>query len=205
MRITREMIAVGFVLSAFVGGAAFLYLAFNGPRNQPEHATALPRTVPLPAFALVDHRGQSFTPSSLAGHWSLLFFGFTHCPDICPATLYTLSRARDRMTADGENFPDIVLVSVDPERDTAEVLADYIANFGPGVSGVTGPLDELQKLTSALGVYFARTPSDDRNYSVDHSAFVILINDRAELHAVFRPPHKIDNFVTDLPRLADAL
>lgn len=206
MRMTREIIALGFVLTAFAGGATFMFLAFGGARELPEHATTLPQSVPLPQFTLLDQHTASFDRESFAGRWSLVFFGFTHCPDICPATLTQLAIARDRIQAAGDvEVPQIVLISVDPERDTPAVLANYVANFGPGISGVTGELAELRKLTSALGVYFEKSQVTEDDYSVDHAAFVIVVNPEAEFQAVFRAPHKIEYFIDDLPRIMDLI
>ena len=121
-------------------------------------------------------------------------------PDICPATLQQLAVARSRVLTAGENgFPNIVLISVDPERDTPEVMANYVSHFGDGIIGVTGQLDELRKFTSALGIYFEKSVDESGIYSVDHSAVVIVVNRRAEFHALFSAPHKIDHFVNDLP------
>jgi len=204
MRNIRHIVAIGFVVSAFVGGTLFMVLAFSGPRGLPEHATLLPQSVPLPRFALLADDASPFTEASFAGHWSLVFFGFTHCPDICPATLQQLAIARDRLRADGSDPPQIVLVSVDPERDSTQALADYVGHFGPGITGVTGSGEELRKLTSALGIYFEKSAGQGDGYSIDHSAVVIVVNPRAEFQAVFRPPHKVDIFVADLPRIVDA-
>jgi protein SCO1/2 len=204
MLISRETIAFGFVLTAFGGGALFMFLAFSGPRDLPEHATLLPQSVPLPPFALLDHHGAPFDQSSFAGHWSLVFFGFTHCPDICPATLQQLAIARDRIAAEVDaEIPHIVLVSVDPERDTPATLADYVAHFGPDITGVTGDPGELRKLTSALGIYFEKSAAENDSYSIDHAMVVIVVNPAAEFRAVFRAPHKIENFVADVPRIVN--
>jgi protein SCO1/2 len=202
MRSLREYIALGLVITAFVGGTVFVMLAFNGPRDLPQHATALPQPVALPSFSLLDQHGAPFDRASFAGHWSLVFFGFTNCPDICPATLTQLALARSRMLDDGENdFPNIVLISVDPERDTPEIMAAYVEHFGGDITGVTGSLDELRKLTSKLGIFFEKSAYDNDSYSVDHSAVVIVVNPRAEFQAVFSAPHRIEYFVDDLPRI----
>ena len=106
------------------------------------------------------------------------------------------------MLDDGKiEFPDIVLISVDPERDTPEALAAYVEHFGADITGVTGPLDELRKLTSALGIYFEKSANENGSYGVDHSAVVIVVNPRAEFQAVFSAPHRIEYFVDDLPRI----
>ena len=199
------MLVFGLVIMAFVGGTLFMTLAFQGPRDQPLHATVLPQSRALPQFSLIDQDGAEFDTESLRDQWSLLFFGFTHCPDICPATLQQLAIARSRVLDEGEStFPNIVLISVDPERDTPEVLAEYVGHFGDGMTGVTGSLTELRTLTLALGIYFEKSVGENGDYSVDHSAVVIVINKNAEFHALFSAPHTIDHFVEDMPLITES-
>lgn len=182
-----------------------MILAVQGPRDIPQFATILPQPVPLSRFTLRDQHGGEFDNESLEDRWSLVFFGFTHCPDICPATLQQLAIARKRVLDAGATaFPDIVLISVDPERDTPEVLREYVGHFGAGVTGVAGSLDELRKLTSSLGIFFQKSGAGHDNYSVDHSAVVIVINRKAELHALFSAPHSIDHFVADIPLIMES-
>ena len=145
------------------------------------------------------------TRETFLDHWSLLFFGFTHCPDICPLTLQTLAAAQSELDAAGQQpLPRIVLVSVDPERDTPQLIGQYVAHFGTGNLGVTGSLAELKKLTSALGIYFEKQPGDADNYAVDHSAAVLLINPDGEFHALFSGPHVAADYVHDLPIIMES-
>lgn len=207
MTTLRKIIIVALVASAFAGGAFFMYLAIPGDPPEPLYATVLPEPMPLPEFSLTDHEGKLFEPSSFVGHWSVVFFGFTNCPDICPATLMQLSVARTTTLANDHSgsyvFPDIVFISVDPDRDTTELLAEYVSVFGPDVTGVTGELDELTRLTRTIGVYFQKSDQAGDAYSVDHSAVVIVINPDGHFHAVFGAPHDIDNFVHDLPIITE--
>lgn len=172
-----------------------------------QYALQLPIALELPEFSLLDQSGEALTNNWFKGRWTLVFFGFTHCPDICPATLQLLSIARQRLlgAAPGAELPTILLVSVDPDRDTPKSLQAYISHFGEGFFAATGELEELQKLTSTLGIYFERETvapdAIDQNYNVAHSAHVIVIDDRGRYSAVFGPPHNIAAFVTDLPLL----
>lgn len=205
MNMHRKYVVLVFILAAFAGGAGFLYLAIDTADPSPSHATVLPQPMALPEFALRDEKDQPFDRASLFGQWSLVFFGFTHCPDICPATLQQLSLARERMIADGtESIPQIVLVSVDPERDTPDVIREYTGHFGSGIKGVSGEIDELRKLTAATGVYFAKSGLPGGGYTVDHSTVVLLVNPGAQFHAVFSAPYSVDHFVNDVPLIADA-
>ena len=168
----------------------------------PATATVLPEAVPVPAFSLLDQHGSAIDESVFAGQWDLVFFGFTHCPDICPATLQVLATAKAQLAEQGQSpLPRIVLVSVDPERDTPELLGQYVDYFGEGNLGITGTLEEITKLTSGLGLYFQKQDSDNEHYNVDHSAAVLLINPDCGFGAVFGGTHKPENFVHDLPLL----
>ena len=202
-RLTR-LLVLFFLSLALAGGAFFVYLAFEGPSGSPEFATLLPAPRALPPLSLVDDSGAEFTREDFEGAWHLVFFGFTHCPDICPATLQQLAIARDRVTTDGGAFPEIILVSVDPERDTPDVLAAYVGNFGKGVRGVTGSLEGVRELTSALGIYFAKGEESDTGYSVDHSTAVLVIDPLGNWHSLFGSPHTVERFVADVPVLTGA-
>ena len=170
------------------------------PPPLPQTATLLPAATDLAEFSLLDQDGASFTRSSLEGRWNLVFFGFTHCPDVCPLTLQVLAKARQQMLDAGQDeLPRIVLVSVDPERDTPEVIGQYVSNFGADTIGVTGELSELRKLTDGLGIFFEKSGLDGDNYSVDHSAVVIVIDPDGRFHSLFGAPHQADNFAHDLP------
>lgn len=169
----------------------------------PERATVLPSPVPLPEFTLNDHNDQAFTRRSFEDQWSLVFFGFTNCPDICPLTLQQLAYARQRMAEDlaEDKLPEIVFISVDPDRDNTQVIGAYVGAFGRGVTGVNGDLTEINKLTKAFGIFHARTATDDRSYTVEHSAAVIVVNNRAEYHAVFGAPHDVAGIARDMSLL----
>lgn len=174
------------------------------PPPLPQTATMLPATTELASFSLLDQHGAEFTASSFAGRWNLVFFGFTHCPDVCPLTLQVLSDARQKMVDAGEDeLPRIVLVSVDPERDTPQLMGQYVAHFGDDTIGVSGDLTELRKLTEGLGIFFEKSALDGDSYSVDHSAVVIVVDPDGRFHSLFSSPHKAENFAHDLPILMD--
>lgn len=162
-------------------------------------AFVFPAPTDLPQFSLFDQNGAPVTAATFRGQWDLVFFGFTNCPDVCPATLQILSAAKREIDASNTGFvPRIVLVSVDPERDTPEALAKYLNYFGAGHLGVTGELLEVSKLTSALGIYFEKQTVDGDTYNVDHSAAVLVFNPDGQFHALFSAPHVIANYVHDL-------
>lgn len=184
---------------------AWLAYRMTTPPAAPQTATVLPAPLPLPEFSLLDGLGDRFDREAMRGHWSLMFFGFTHCPDICPLTLQVLAAARAALADDGrQQIPDVLFVSVDPERDSVDTVRGYAAHFGPGVTGVTGELAELRKLTDELGIYFGKVPTAGGDYSVDHSAAVLLIDPEARFRAVFGAPHELAAYVHDLPLLMAA-
>ncbi|MDZ7644092.1 MAG: SCO family protein [Woeseiaceae bacterium] len=200
MPATRHLIAACLVLAGLAGGVYFIGSAVQAPAAVPQTALVFPEPRPLPAFRLTGDDGEPFTRASLQGGWHLLFFGFTHCPDVCPATLQQLAVVRRRLAADTDGpLPGIVLISVDPERDTPAVLADYVANFGDAVRGVTGDPAAIEALAADLGIHFEKAPAADGDYTMNHSAAVLVTNPRGELHALFSTPHDIGAFANDLP------
>ena len=181
--------------------------SLSSGRAAPEHATRLPEPMPLPEFSLSDQDGNAVDRDYFRGHWTMVFFGFTHCPDICPATLQVMSAARQRLAEEDSDavLPEILLISVDPERDTTDLLQQYVGHFGESVSGATGSLEELQKLTGPIGIFFEKELTDDANYQVAHSAQIIVIDNEGRYAAVFGPPHTVEKLAQDIPRITGAL
>lgn len=159
-----------------------------------------PRTVA--DFTLQDETGTAFSLDGFRGQWSVLFFGFTSCPDICPNTLFQLQQARAKWAGEAENsrVPGIYLVSVDPERDSPQRLMEYLEYFGPGISGLTGEPPQLQALARQLGIAFhvQDHESGDLEYSVDHSAALVLLNPEGQLFGVMTAPHDADDIAHDI-------
>ncbi|MBT8101872.1 MAG: SCO family protein [Gammaproteobacteria bacterium] len=190
---------VAIVLATALSAGIFVATRLQAPATL-NIGFVLPAPTPLPEFALLDQSGVAITRDAFRGHWNLVFFGFTHCPDICPATLQILAAARRELQAAGQDpLPRIALVSVDPERDSPELIGQYIDNFGDNNLGITGNLEELTKLASGLGIYFEKQAGEGGAYSVDHTAAVLLVNPDAEFHALFSGPHRVENYVHDLP------
>ena len=163
-----------------------------------------PQSKALQAFALEDQNGRAFGLDRLRGHWTLLFFGYTNCPDICPVTLAVLENTLTLMRkahADAE-LPQVVFVSVDPKRDTPEHLGAYVSHFDPSFVGVTGSDANLAAFAGQLGALYVLGDADaEGQYSVDHTAALFLIDPRGHLVALFQAPHAAGVLARDIPRI----
>lgn len=171
------------------------------PENVPIPAGAVAVDPPRPVaeFRVSDQHGRPFQRRDLHGHWTVLFSGFTHCPDVCPATLAILRAAQNRNAA--EPAHRTVLVSVDPERDTPEVLRDYLAWFDPEWVGLTGDPEELGQLLDSLGMAHVRVPTGGGGYTMDHATALALIDPQARLVAYWKAPLDPDRLAADLGAL----
>lgn len=145
-------------------------------------------------FALVGDDGKPFTPADLKGKWTLLYFGFTYCPDVCPTTLALLSQFYNQLPPEFSTDTQITLVSVDPARDTPAKLHDYVHYFNPTFRGVTGEFLDLQKFATSLNVPFMKVPGGGPdNYQVEHSSNVVLINPDGHYMGFFKAPQTLEN------------
>lgn len=152
----------------------------------------------LPAFELVAHDGSRFDNARLQGHWSIVFFGFTNCPDVCPTTLAQLAAVKRRLAdLPPAEAPAVLMISVDPKRDTPERLAQYVPYFDPAFVGATGTRETLDALTRGMGVAVHIGPEVDGTYTVDHTAALFLVNPAAQLVAVFPTPHDVETLAAD--------
>lgn len=163
----------------------------------------------IPEFELVDENSVTVNQSSFNDKWSMVFFGFTRCPDICPITLSVLRDSLNQLAAeqpDAEAF-EIVFVSVDPNRDTPEVLQPYLGSFSTNVRGLTGDLTSILDFTRELGVVVAYNADDDdpSQYSVDHTSSIMLVDPQSRIRAKFNVPHEVESIVGDYTQVYAAL
>ena len=165
--------------------------------------TALPQPRPMGEFELVDQRGRALTRGNFEGQWSLLFAGFTNCPDVCPTTLATLAALRSRLRERNAEL-QVVFLSVDPERDTPAQLAQYVGHFDSGMIGATGSKEQIDRLCADLGLAYIRGPGAAGVYTVDHSAALVLIDPQARIAAYFQPPYDLNGLAADLTAFASA-
>ena len=185
------------VLSLIIGLWLSQQMLINNNDNKtPKNldATVLPNARPLVGFNLVEQNEQVFSPKQLKGQWSFLFFGFTNCPDVCPTTLKVMQSVWKTLpTKTGDvGHPKLYFVSVDPDRDKPETLKQYVQYFHSEFNGVTGKLDEIDKLTSQIGILYGYDEKDgdnDLEYIVNHSAQLILVDPKGRMRAVISPPH----------------
>ncbi len=135
-------------------------------------------------FAMTEMTGHAVTDADLKGKPTALFFGFTHCPAVCPVTLQVLTNVLDRMGADADRM-NVVFVTVDPERDTPESMRQYLASFDSRIRGFTGTEAQLAAMASAFKVQFRRVPLDGGDYTMDHTAAVMLFDARLRFAGTF--------------------
>ncbi len=161
----------------------------------------LPQSRELPALSLIDQDGQPRPLTSLKDKWTLLFFGYTFCPDICPTTLAQLRQLQGQLPAEALQQLRVVLVSVDPARDTPEQLKRYLGFFKAGFEGLTGELQDIQTLASTVSIPFIPADTSQPNYTVDHSGNLALIGPDGRQRGFIRGPLKLDALAQHLPTL----
>lgn len=173
----------------------------------PTAITLLPAPRALPAFALQQASGIPLTPDSLKGHWTVVFLGFTHCPDVCPTTLAQLSTAQKQWaTLPATSRPRVLFVSADPERDTPEIVTRYAHAFHPDSLAATAPIPALESFARALSLVFMKVPGSSGqadDYSIDHSAALVLLDPEARMAGVITPPFDIQGIAADLAALSN--
>lgn len=208
--VKRTVIILVCIIVAII--ALLFTRAFRPPQldvEQLERNGVLLRAEPrvLQPFALIDHRGQVFDQARLEGKWSLVFFGYTYCPDICPTTLALLNQLHTRLQDSGlSDQLQTIMVTVDPARDTPEILAKYVGYFNPAFIGVTSDaVEPIYNFAIDLNSIFAKVVTDVAgDYLMDHSAYILLINPEGKLHAFFKTPHKVPVLESSLKLIINA-
>jgi protein SCO1/2 len=196
----RPLRLVLLIIVAFAGGLLVARMIVP-PRAEPpatERATVLPAARALPALDLVDQDGRPLPPEFFAGHWTLVFFGFTQCPDVCPTTLATLAQVR-RQLADlpPAEQPRTLLVSVDPERDPPQRLAAYVRFFDPSFLAATGTAEATAAAAAAFGVPYAKVPTPEGGYTMDHGSGLFVVGPAGGIVAYLSAPHEADVIARD--------
>ena len=192
-RTTRPLVIVGAFAASLVVGLVLMLWALGGLRNVPA-----PSAIGGP-FQLTDQTGQTVTEKTMQGHPTLIFFGFTHCPDVCPTTLFEISEVLKAMGKDADRV-NAYYISVDPERDTSAAMKDYLSSFDPRLKGLTGNPDQIAKVLSAYRVYARKVPLKDGDYTMDHTALIYLMDRDGKFVAPFNLNRKPEEAATDLRR-----
>lgn len=193
-------------LLLLAGAAAVLYQSL--PARNPAQAALLsagivllPQARDLPELSLTNQQGQPFRVRDLKQQWTLVSFGYTFCPDICPTTLAELKRLQGLLPERSRAQVRILMVSVDPHRDTPEQLRRYLAYFSPDFMGLTGPLTDIQNLSAALGIPFVPGNTQREGYTVDHSGNLAILGPDARLRGFIRAPLNVPALAAQLPTL----
>ena len=184
----------------------------NVQELQQQGVVVLPVARELEEFALLDHRGDVFDVNSLLDRWSFLFFGFSACPDVCPTALAALAQVERQLQTNIDSALDsslkerfnVVFVTVDPERDDAPTLTQYVEVFSPRFTGVTGSLAQLAEFARQLNVAFMKVPVEGGDYSVDHTGNIVIINPLGHYHGFIKMPHDAEKILLGYRSVAGA-
>ncbi len=188
---TRPLTIVAVFAGSLAIGLALMMWLLDGPRG-----AMAPAAIGGP-FQLVDQSGATVTADKLQGKPTLLFFGYTHCPDICPTTLFDISEVLKAMGKDADRV-NAYFVSVDPERDSPAIMKDYLSSFDPHLGALTGDPEAVAKMLSEYRVYAKKVPGKDGDYTMDHSAMVYLMDRNGRFVAPFKLDRKPEEAAADL-------
>lgn len=183
---------------------SLLLLLFAGCSSDQENWNAkdISGLMPELAYQLTDTSGDTVTAEDSAGNIRLMFFGFTHCPDICPTTLQKLSQAVKSLPETAQEDVQIIFVSVDPNRDTPERIKNYVEFFGDDIIGLTGEEENLRQLSKRYRTTFGYDDPDDKgNYNVSHSGAVYVFDRQGQARLLVRPEQDMDGLKADLTAL----
>lgn len=215
---SRKNVMLTFVVLAIavVVGSIGIYFKSRDQAHFPKTAqvskieidgVVLPKARYIQDFQLTDNTGKPFTKKSLEGHWTLVLFGFTNCGYVCPTTLAELSKTYKALKQEepADLVPQILMISVDPERDTAKRMDEYVKSFNPNFRGARGSLEQTNRLAKQMSVTFAKVEADNGNYMVNHSAEVMLLDPKGNLKAFFSYPHKMGQMTRDYKTIMKSL
>lgn len=203
----RSKVLACVIIAVAVAGGAAAALRWSS-RSPPvlTGGTLLAPARALADFSLTDNRGRSFGPADLRGHWSLLFFGYTNCPDFCPTTLTTLAVLEKRLRAAGATIvPQVVFVSLDAARDTPAQLNKYVPSFDPDFTGLTAASQaDIEALAKRWGIAVSVQRAANGNYAIDHSEAIFVVDPDGKLRAVLTGPFSVDVLQGDFERIVGA-
>jgi protein SCO1/2 len=186
------------ILSSFLAGLVLCFAVVMLITGRNPVAVTAPSAVGGP-FKLTDQNGKPITDQDLKGKPFLVFFGFTHCPEICPTALFDMSEVFNALGPDAEKV-NALFITVDPERDTPEKLKDYLSSFNPRLIGVSGSVDALAAVAKAYRVYYKKVPLKDGDYTMDHTALVYLMDKNGQFVAPFSLKRRPEEAAADLKK-----
>jgi protein SCO1/2 len=192
-RSIRPLVIVASFAASLLVGLVIMLWALGGLRG-----VTAPAAIGGP-FQLTDQAGQTVTDQNLKGKPTLIFFGFTHCPDVCPTSLFEISEVLKAMGKDADRV-NALFVSVDPERDTAAAMKDYLSSFDPHLQGLTGNPESVAKVLSAYRVYSKKVPLKDGDYTMDHTALIYLMDRDGRFVSPFNLKRTPAEAATDLKK-----
>src|SRR5438552_11130027 len=192
-RATRPLVIIGAFAASLAVGLLLMMWAMGGLKN-----VTAPAAIGGP-FQLTDQAGQAVTDQNLKGRPTLIFFGFTHCPDVCPTSLFEISEVLRAMGKDADKV-NAYFVSVDPERDTQGAMKDYLSSFDPHLQGLTGDPESVSKVLSAYRVYAKKVPLKAGDYTMDHTALIYLMDREGHFVAPFNLKRTPEEAAADLKR-----
>jgi len=192
-RTTRPLVIVAAFAGSLLVGLVLMLWTMGGLRS-----VAAPAAIGGP-FALTDQAGQTVTEKDLEGRPTLIFFGFTHCPDVCPTSLFEISEVLKAMGKDADRV-NAYFISVDPERDTDAAMKDYLSSFDPHLKGLTGGPDAVAKVISGFRVYARKVPLKDGDYTMDHTALIYLMDRDGHFVSPFNLKRTPEEAAADLKR-----
>ena len=195
---------LGVLFAVIIGLLAGNYLTSGNDRStamREAGIVTLPSSRGLPALQLVSTRGEQINTQNLTGKWSLVFFGYTFCPDICPTTLAELRQLKKQLPEQARQNLQVLMVSVDPHRDTTEQLKLYLDYFDPEFTGLTGELKDIQTLSNALSIPFIAGDTRQPRYTVDHSGNLAILNPDGRQYGFIRAPLNIQKLAEQLPNV----
>ncbi len=194
-----RFVLIAVILAGLLVLAAGTLLGF-ALKQRPQDGGLLASAIGGP-FHLVDQNGKPFTDADLKGKWHLVFFGYTHCPDVCPTTLNDLSLAFDKLSKQERAEVGIVFISVDPERDTPQVMKSYLASFDAPAIGLTGTVDEVKQAAQAYRVYYAKHPLSGGDYEMDHSALIYVMDPQGRFNSTLSLDSTAEQMAARLQKL----
>jgi len=202
--VNKQSLATGLLVCGLVALATVmgvLVAKYQQSDTPPDIAGLLwPEPKTLSSFTLIDQENKVFTLADLHGKWSLLFFGFTHCPGPCPTTLAVMKQVREELAQVRDL--QFVFVTVDPDRDTSARIKQYLASFHPEFVGLGGSTEQISALTRQIGLaYFLDKTESEENYLVDHSASLFLVDPQGRLVGIFSAPHETSSIVDRFDRI----